>query len=150
MTNGSPIKIFYADDDEDDRSFFDSALSKIDKPVELHCFPDGLMMEKALEENHYNCDLVFLDLNMPGRSGLETLATLKKPIEKSDLKVIIFTTSADEALIRKTHDQKAVLYVQKPDNMKSLTSLLKEIIDKRESFKLPVPFESFYFKKKYA
>ncbi len=145
MKSDNEIKIFYADDDEDDQFLFKSAISKINTPVALTCFSGGYNLEKALVDNKYDCELVFLDLNMPGKSGLETLESLQNAIKFNNLKVVIFTTSAGKHVVQKTHTQNAVLFVQKPTNFSLLVSALQEIIDNRNKLQLPVPIGKFQY-----
>jgi DNA-binding NtrC family response regulator len=137
------VKIFYADDDEDDRFLFEAAIREINIPVDLTCFSGGHSMERMLAENKYDCELVFLDLNMPGKSGLETLDSLQIAIKMNMLKVVIFSTSADKNLVQKTHNQNAVLFVQKPKSFNLLVTTLQKIIDTRDSLQIPVTFEKF-------
>jgi CheY-like chemotaxis protein len=139
------VNVFYADDDEDDRFLFESAMSEINKPVALTCFASGDKLEKALIEDNYDCELVFLDLNMPGKGSLQTLESLQQAIRINNLKVIIFTTSADKQVIQKTFNQNAVLFVQKPTNFNSLVNALQEIIDNRKNLELPVSFMDFQY-----
>lgn len=46
-------------------------------------------------------DVLFLDLNMPRKTGLECLAEIKRDDRFKDLPVVIFSTSKDEAIIKK-------------------------------------------------
>jgi CheY-like chemotaxis protein len=120
-------------------------MSEINKPVALTCFASGDKLEKALIEDNYDCELVFLDLNMPGKGSLQTLESLQQAIRINNLKVIIFTTSADKQVIQKTFNQNAVLFVQKPTNFNSLVNALQEIIDNRKNLELPVSFMDFQY-----
>lgn len=146
MKNDFKIKIFYADDDEDDRFLFKTAVSELKIPVELSCFSSCNQLEKALAEQNYICDFVFLDLNMPGKSGLETLNTLQHVIKNNQLKVIIYTTSAARKVIKQTYDQNAVLFVQKPVDFKSILNALEQIITRRLPLQFPISFKNFQYK----
>ena len=145
VINNAKIKVFYADDDEDDRFVFESAIRELAIPVELTCFSGGYKMERMLAECNYDCELVFLDLNMPGKSGLETLDSLQNAIIAHQLKIIIFTTSAEKPVVQKTHSQNAVRFVQKPVNFSLLVATLGNVIDCRHMLQLPVPFQDFEF-----
>ncbi len=62
-------------------------------------------------------DLIFLDLNLPKKSGSEVLAELKTDSELRDIPIIVLTTSPMErqALVR-TYDLPANSYLLKPLN----------------------------------
>lgn len=145
MNKNTALNIFYADDDEDDRFLFKSAISEIKTAITLSCFTSGFNLEKALFENDYDCELVFLDLNMPGESGLQTLDSLQNAIQTNNLKVVIFTTSADLQVVQKTFGRNAVLFVQKPLNFNSLVATLQQIIDNRNLLTLPILFKDFQY-----
>src|ERR1700712_4443832 len=110
VKNGDELKIFYADDDADDRFLFDTALQQSDISYALSTFENGQLLENELFKRSYDCDIIFLDLNMPQKGGLETLSSLQNEIKSKDLKVVIFTTSADDRVVRKTYDLNAVLF----------------------------------------
>jgi DNA-binding NarL/FixJ family response regulator len=143
------VRIFYADDDADDRFLFETALEQVKSNVEIKSFDSGSSLEEALSSENYNCDLVFLDLNMPGKSGLETLQSLQPAIKTKRLKVVVLTTSSDPHVVKKSFDLNAVLFVQKPNDFTELEATLRTIISKRNYFHLPVTFKDFKFLPQY-
>ncbi len=151
MTNNTDtVRIYYADDDADDRYLFASALEEINIDVLLSCFKNGFLLEQALTENDYACDIIFLDLNMPKRSGIESLTALQPIIENKGLKIIIFTTSGNPQLVRQTFDLNAALYVQKPNDYAQLVHTLKTVISRIVIYKPPVIYEDFKYKANYG
>ncbi len=139
------VKIYYADDDADDRFLFETALQQVQVNFQLFDFANGAALEQALEDSQYDCDLIFLDLNMPVRNGLETLANLQEAIKRQRLKVVVFTTSGDSRVLQQTHQLNAVLFLQKPNSFPELIASLREIIANRDHFKLPVEYNQFKF-----
>ena len=61
-----------------------------------------------------NFDLVFLDENMPGLSGLETLSLMKRM--KPNLSVIMITKSEEESIMEEAIGSKISDYLIKPVN----------------------------------
>ena len=61
-----------------------------------------------------NFDIVFLDENMPGMSGLETLAEMKE--KKSAVPVIMITKSEEEYIMEEAIGSKIADYLIKPVN----------------------------------
>jgi CheY-like chemotaxis protein len=89
-----PLKILLADDDMDDRIFFDKALQEIPVDTTLHSVNNGEELMKYLTVNEDRLpDVLFLDLSMPRKTGFECLAEIKENEKFSALTVIMFTTS---------------------------------------------------------
>ena len=65
--------IYLADDDSDDREFFADALSETAPNAVLEQAEDGMyLMDKLLAlPSDELPDFIFLDINMPRKSGLE-------------------------------------------------------------------------------
>src|SRR5436190_87000 len=61
-----------------------------------------------------NLDIVFLDENMPGLSGLETLSQIKTL--KPDLPVVMITKSEEESIMEQAIGSKIADYLIKPVN----------------------------------
>jgi|SRR5581483_1391504 len=81
--------------------------------------PDG---DKALsylrgEGEHPRPDLVFLDLHLPKKSGLEVLAEIKANPTLRATPVVVVSGSADPAEIREAYELHASCYVRKPDDL---------------------------------
>lgn len=59
-------------------------------------------------------DLVLLDLNLPGLSGHEVLATIKSDPDLAAIPVVILSSSGAEEDIRRCYDAQANGYILKP------------------------------------
>ncbi|MBP6335557.1 MAG: PglZ domain-containing protein, partial [Bacteroidia bacterium] len=87
--------------------------------------------EDALDQiRANNFDIVFLDENMPGLSGLETLSRVKNI--KPDVPVIMITKSEEEQIMEDAIGSKIADYLIKPVNPNQiLLSLKKNLENKR-------------------
>ncbi|WP_134341747.1 PglZ domain-containing protein [Flavobacterium psychrophilum] len=74
-----------------------------------------------------NFDIVFLDENMPGMSGLETLAEIKE--KKSSIPVIMITKSEEEHIMEEAIGSKIADYLIKPVNPNQILLSLKKNLD---------------------
>lgn len=74
-----------------------------------------------------NFDIVFLDENMPGISGLETLSELKE--HKSTIPVIMITKSEEEYIMDEAIGSKIADYLIKPVNPNQILLSLKKNLD---------------------
>jgi CheY-like chemotaxis protein len=78
-------------------------------------------------KNYY--DIIFLDENMPGLSGLETLARIKKI--QPDIPVIMITKSEEESIMDEAIGSKIADYLIKPVNPKQILLSLKKNVDRK-------------------
>ena len=83
---------------------------------------------EALEEIQTTLfDIVFLDENMPGISGLETLQEIKEA--QANLPVVIITKSEEEHLMEEAIGSKIADYLIKPVNPNQILLTLKKNLD---------------------
>lgn len=121
--------IFLADDDEDDRLFFEEALKEVCDDAVLTVAENGdELMEILYRPPVPMPDVIFLDLNMPKKNGFECLAEIKKSGTLKDLPIIIFTTSLQEESIKKVYSQGANYYVRKPTDFRQLKLIVEKLL----------------------
>ena len=141
---GTPLNILLADDDIDDRSFFDKALKEIPVASQLKTFNNGEeLMEYLVENSGQLPDVLFLDLSMPRKTGFECLAEIKENEKLKALSVIMFTTSftrgldLEENLKATLNAMGASDYIRKPSDFNELKQIiektLNELIAKRDN-----------------
>lgn len=83
---------------------------------------------EALEEiDQQRFDIVFLDENMPGLTGLETLAEIKE--KQATLPVVMITKSEEEYIMEEAIGQKIADYLIKPVNPNQILLSLKKNLD---------------------
>ena len=58
--------------------------------------------------------LILLDLNMPGKSGMDVLKEIKSNVETSHIPIIVLTTSDDPAEIEQCYQLGCNAYIIKP------------------------------------
>ncbi|HAF29842.1 MAG TPA: two-component system response regulator [Bacteroidales bacterium] len=75
----------------------------------------------------HDFDLIFLDENMPGLSGLQTLTFIKEI--KPDIPVIMITKSEEEDIMEQAIGSKIADYLIKPVNPKQILLSIKKNID---------------------
>lgn len=76
------------------------------------CYDSGMELIQAIEEDKFLCDLLFLDIHMPVRDGLETAKYIRE--NKIDVDIIFITISADHVFDGYTYQ--AFSYLLKPVN----------------------------------
>ena len=75
-------------------------------------------------------DIVFLDENMPGLSGLETLETMKSL--RADVPIVMITKSEEERIMEQAIGAKIADYLIKPVNPSQILLCLKKHVHQRE------------------
>jgi len=107
------VTIFYADDDHDDLDFFKDAVGELGKGVEVITHDRGDKLLYALQNPPPSPQIIFLDLNMPGKTGFDVLQELKSNEELKEIPVVIFSTSNDDQSVAKSMKMGANFYVSK-------------------------------------
>ncbi len=130
--NKIPITILLVDDDEDDRIFFEEAIKALSVNTLLTHSEDGMQMMNYLFNLENNSkelpDIIFLDLNMPGRGGLHYLDEIKKHPTLKSISIAIYSTSSSEKDIEESFIKGANIYIHKPNNFNDLKEVLQKVI----------------------
>ena len=87
--------------------------------------PSGQDAIEALQNQNF--DIVFLDENMPGLSGLETLMELKQI--NASLPIVMITKNEEESLMEEAIGSKIADYLIKPVNPNQILLSLKKNLD---------------------
>jgi CheY-like chemotaxis protein len=127
------IDIFYADDDEDDLMFFTEAVEKISKVAEakiaLHVHKNGESLIDNIKKNKDAHGVVFLDINMPLKSGFDLLEEIRKDTEIKEFPVVMYSTSSNQDNIDKSKALGANYYVIKPYKFSMLMEMIASFIN---------------------
>ncbi len=124
------LNILLADDDEDDRVFFKEAFQEIRVKTRVSTVNDGLQLMNYLNNPASILpNVVFLDLNMPVKSGLECLDEIRKNPRLRSLAVAIYSTSSSEENIEEAFVKGANIYIKKPNDFSVLKVILEQVIN---------------------
>jgi CheY-like chemotaxis protein len=72
-----------------------------------------------------NPDLIFLDLHLPKKSGLEVLAEIKANPRLTITPVVVVSGSGDPHEIREAYELHASCYVRKPDDLHNFLKFIR-------------------------
>jgi CheY-like chemotaxis protein len=118
------FRILLADDDKDDRFFFKKALNSLPGSYSLEMVADGEELMDYLNKNcHHLPDVIFLDINMPRKNGIECLEEIKQDERLCNVPVVIYSTSGFNSTAKALYEQGAHYYFQKCDYFELVTSL---------------------------
>jgi CheY-like chemotaxis protein len=139
-----PINILLADDDPDDRFFFEEALKQIPINTRVATVNHGeQLMEYLLTTSDPLPDVLFLDVSMPRKTGFECLIEIRNERRLAGLQVIMFTTSytrtadLDKQLSGTLADMGANDFIRKPSGFEQVRNVLNEALNRlieRENF----------------
>ncbi len=123
------IYITLADDDEDDRLFFTDAFSELKIDTKVNTFNDGVeLMDYLNNPESVLPNILFLDLNMPRKNGVECLLEIKQNDRFNDIAIAIYSTSSSEEHIEETFVNGANIYIKKPNDFNTLKKILSEVV----------------------
>lgn len=124
----SSYRLLLADDDTDDHIFFREALGEL-PAAHLTIVSNGIELMRFLNAQlTFLPDMLFLDLNMPLKTGYECLAEIKGHNELMKLPVIIFSTSFEAELANLLYETGAHYYIRKPGEFHNLKELIHKAI----------------------
>ncbi len=129
MNRIEPIRILLADDDPEDEMLFREAFAGIKIKTQVDSVKNGVdLMSFLLKPDATLPHLLFLDLNMPMKSGLDCLLEIKKLPALKNIAIVIYSTSSTDKDIEESFIRGANVYLQKPNSFNTLKKVLGEVI----------------------
>ena len=127
--NHKILSVVIADDDSDDRLLFKEIIAEISPKIKVHDIENGISLMQSLNESGTTLpDILFLDINMPGKNGKECLREIKNNAKFNDLLVVIYSTSGNESDIKNTYTTGANLYIRKPNTYSDLKNVIRKVL----------------------
>jgi len=125
-TDTEVLKVLFVDDDADEFYLFNEAIEQAEQQVKMTRAKDGNDLMTLLASGDHP-DVIFMDLNMPYKDGLETLIELKSSSLFQHIPVIIFSTSSSSNQINTCFEQGANMYVVKPETFDQITNMVNKV-----------------------
>jgi CheY-like chemotaxis protein len=124
--------LLLVEDNEDDVFIFRRAYKQAKLNCPLQVAEDGEEASDYLlgqgryadRAKHPLPALVFLDLKLPLKSGLEVLATIREQPQLANLCVVVLTSSAEERDVTRAHELGAQAYLVKPPSAATLAEVM--------------------------
>jgi CheY-like chemotaxis protein len=140
-----PLHILLADDDESDRLLFKEAFEELKIKTIVNTVNNGIqLMDYLTKKNTPLPHLLFLDLNMPRKNGLQCLKEIRSNKDLKDISIAIYSTSASEKDIDETFHNGANVYIKKPNNFSMLKLVLEQAVMATVQYQSP-PFNRANF-----
>ena len=123
------MTLIFIDDDPEDTEVFCEAVNAIDPTIECRTFMNGLDALGSMSAGQVP-DIIFIDINMPKISGREVLRQIRQQEKFKHIKVVMFSTSLDQAQCDVYRDLGADICLKKPNFFRDLVSELRQILGK--------------------
>lgn len=124
-----PLFILLADDDEADRLLFVEIFSALKIKTIVETFHNGTELMQFLNKKEALLPhLLFLDLNMPLKDGLQCLKEIRSNEKLKNISVAIYSTSNNQKDIEETFSNGANIYITKPSDFNTLQKVLEKAV----------------------
>ncbi|WP_348825075.1 response regulator [Flavobacterium aestuarii] len=123
------MHILLADDDQDDRLFFADAFTALSLKINLKMVKNGEeLMTYLRTPNIILPTIIFLDLNMPRKNGIQCLNEIRNDEKLKHLSIAIYSTSSSPEDIHNAFVLGANIYIRKPGNFETLKKVLHKVV----------------------
>lgn len=114
MQEAKAIKIVLAEDDGDEQGLFAEAIKELQVATKVKIVADGCRLIEYLKQTQIDPpDVIFLDIMMPLKNGLECLREIKNDDTLKTIPIIMYSNSVGEDYIMKTYEYGALYFLQK-------------------------------------
>lgn len=129
MKNLPKIKIALVDDDNDEKFIFQRALDELNIDYIFFYFisPDDFF--SFLESKTDLPDIVFIDMRMPKKNGLELVQEMRKNKANDSIKSVIYSNSVSEVVIQAFKSLGTTDFIIKPPEISEMKEIMKKLID---------------------
>jgi DNA-binding NarL/FixJ family response regulator len=121
-------KLFLGEDDIDDIEFFTDIILEISLDIKISVAKNGNQLMSLLESEKQHPDFIFLDLNMPIKTGFECLKEIRSSEKWKSVKIVILSTSSQPEQIKEVYQMGADLYLQKPNSYGAFKDILSKCL----------------------
>jgi two-component system, chemotaxis family, response regulator Rcp1 len=126
------IRVLMIEDNPGDADLTRESLEISKIEIDLRVALDGIEAMNILKgrdrrDNHWQPDLILLDLNIPKKDGRQTLSEIRSEEELRHIPVVILTSSDAENDVIQSYALGANCYVTKPFDLRAFQSVVGAI-----------------------
>ena len=126
-----------ADDDKEEFYILQEAAQKACKDLKVSYAANWIELLRSILKALP--DILFLDLNMPVKNGLECLQQLRADRKYDDIPIIIYSDATSQNDIDRAYKNGANYFVVKPDAIEDISDMIKKICSLDKEFLLSIP-----------
>lgn len=131
------MHILMADDDKDDFLILKEAAEKAGESLKVSYAANWLELWRFILKTIP--DVLFLDINMPVKDGIECLQLLRKESKYDHIPILIYSTSVRKSDIDKAYQNGANYFIVKPNAIDDITNIIKRLISMGKDTLLSIP-----------
>jgi CheY-like chemotaxis protein len=139
--------ILLAEDNLEQCFFFKRAVKEVAPKTNFFEVHDGDELLSLLEK--FLPDLLFLDLDMPCKNGVQCIKQIRDNKAYDSLPIVVFTVSSQNHAIQASFGFGANLYIVKPSEYSHLVTTLKTILSMNWNDPKSIT-EKYFFDNKYV
>jgi DNA-binding NtrC family response regulator len=125
----SKINIALVDDDQDEKYIFQIALDELGIEYDFHYFSEANSFTDYLKNTSSNLpNIVFLDMHMPLKSGLELLEEIRTESKFDKIRTVIYSNSISDVTISAFKSLGTTDFIVKPPELSEMKAVLKRLI----------------------
>jgi CheY-like chemotaxis protein len=124
------VSLLLADDDRDDREFFEEVLRKVAPGARLKTVENGKQMIDYLAGcalTHLPCSVI-IDYNMPLMNAIQVLDWMCSRTWYDGINKFVWSTSAEKKYIDGCREHGALSYFVKPETEEGLFTVVQQIV----------------------
>lgn len=120
--------IVLADNEAAERRLFQIILDESKLEVNLTMLSTGDKLLEMLRTTEALPDIIFLDIDMPLKNGIQTLAEIRSDHRLNKIPVIMYTNNLNEKTIDAAWYNRADYYVIKPSDIKQIQLIFEWLL----------------------
>lgn len=124
--------IILVDDDLDDQEIFESIVEELEMKNKVKCFPEAASAYEFLSNTKETIFIIFCDINMPGKNGLEFKRELDSNpyLRKKSIPFVFYSTQASQKDINEAYLEMSIQgFFKKGSKFGDIKILFKKIFD---------------------
>ena len=130
MKSLKKINIALVDDDNDEKFIFQIALNEIEIDYSFQYFnTPNIFLDYVRNNKNVQPDIVFIDMHMPKKNGLELVQEMSKHKELDGIKSVIYSNSVSEVVIQAFKSLGTSDFIVKPPDLSEMKIILKRLIE---------------------
>jgi CheY-like chemotaxis protein len=130
MTYADPALIMVVEDSVEDVEAIERAISRSHPQLRLEFLRSGReVFPRLTGPGAVLPGLILLDLNMPGEGGLAVIRQIRADAALAGLRIVVFTSSEDQAEADACYAAGADSYIYKPINFALFQTVLQQTLD---------------------
>lgn len=119
--------IILAEDDIDDQNIFHLALQEVNAQISIQFVSNGKELLQLLSSA--KPDMLFLDLEMPYKNGLECLVEIRSNKNFEQLPVVVFSSTTKPSNVQTAYEMGANLFFIKPAVYSEYLSSIRALLN---------------------